>query len=74
MLEKLKESLFSPRFQLPEELSHPRGVYPLLEELFLDMSGAVDEIAHDYHEEYVFKRYLQDKWNEMIAKLLYPPE
>jgi len=74
VLEKLKESLFSPQFHLPRGLDHPKGVYPLLEGLFQDMSHAVDEIAHDYHEEYVFKRYLQDKWEEMIAKLLDPPE
>jgi hypothetical protein len=29
----------------------------------------VDEISHDYHEEYAFKRYLQEKWNEIMQKL-----
>jgi len=26
-------------------------------------------VASDYHEEYVFKTYLQEKWNQIIEKL-----
>jgi hypothetical protein len=68
-IEKLKEALYSPHFPLPGKGEHLKDVYPLLQELFIDMSRAVDEIASDYHEEYVFKRYLQDKWDEMIKEL-----
>jgi len=66
---KLKESLFSPHFQLPKSLDQSQGMHLMLRELFEEMAHAVGEIAHDYHEEYVFKRYLQDKWDEMISKL-----
>jgi len=69
VFEKLKESLFAPRFQLPAALEKTDGVYPLLRELFEEMSSAADEISHDYHEEYAFKRYLQEKWNEIMQKL-----
>ena len=69
VFEKLKESLFSPRFQLPAGLDQSNGMYPLLQELFEEMVSAVDEISHDYHEEYAFKRYLQEKWNEIMQKL-----
>jgi hypothetical protein len=33
------------------------------------MAEAASEITHDYHEEYLFKQYLQDRWNAAIADL-----
>jgi hypothetical protein len=38
-------------------------------ELFQDMAKATEEIANDFHEEYAFKRYLQQKWNEMMMSV-----
>jgi len=66
VFEKLKEALFSPTFQLPGGHSVKDGTLKRVKELFVDMSNAVEEIAHDPHEEYVFKRYLQDKWDEFV--------
>jgi class 3 adenylate cyclase len=68
-MEKLKEALFSPRFRAPGVPSHVKELFPLLQELFSDMSTVIDEFATDYHEEYLVKRYLQDKWDEMMGKL-----
>ena len=31
-----------------------------------DLSKAVENISENYHDDYVFKRYLQDKWNEVL--------
>jgi class 3 adenylate cyclase len=73
-LERLKESLFSPQFRLPDTLKLSKGLPANMKELFFDMSNAVEEISHDYHEEYVFKKYLQDKWEEIISQFLRPPE
>ena len=67
--DRLKESIFSPRFLFPASTDMSDGTYPLLKELFEDMALAVNEFSHDYHEEFVFKRYLQEKWNEIMRKL-----
>ena len=66
VFERLKEALFSPTFQLPGGHSLEDGTLKRVKELFVDMSKAVEEIAHDPHEEYVFKRYLQKKWDEFV--------
>ncbi len=63
---RLRESLFSPSFHVPKSVTLEGQLVTHLKELFLDMSKAGEEIANDYHEEYVFKRYLQQKWNEMM--------
>jgi class 3 adenylate cyclase len=68
-MEKLKEALFSPRFRAAGIPSHAKALFPLLQELFSDMSNVIDEFATDYHEEYLVKRYLQEKWNEVMGKL-----
>ena len=51
---------------MPKSVTLEGQLVTHLKELFLDMSKAGEEIANDYHEEYVFKRYLQQKWNEMM--------
>jgi hypothetical protein len=28
----------------------------------------VEKISENYHDDYLFKRYLQDKWNEVAQK------
>jgi class 3 adenylate cyclase len=77
---RLEESLFTPTFRVPKESASSkdavsskepaaRDVLPLLRGMFQDMSKAVEEIAGDYHEEYVFKAYLQNKWEEILQKL-----
>ncbi|MGQ9616410.1 MAG: adenylate/guanylate cyclase domain-containing protein [Spirochaetota bacterium] len=70
---KLREAFFSPRFELPggyQELTGSAGrVTELLRGLFRDLAQATSAISNDYREEFLFKRYLQEKWNEVVGKL-----
>lgn len=65
-LEKLKETIFVPNFQAPPGKGE---VAALLKATFGEISRAIEDIASDYHEEYVFKKYLQEKWNQIIERL-----
>jgi len=65
-LEKLKQSMFVPKFSVPAEKSD--GISPILKGIFSEISRAIEDIASDYHDEYEFKRYLQEKWNELMEK------
>ncbi len=65
-LEKLKETIFVPNFQAPAGKGEVAG---LLKATFGEISRAIEDIASDYHEEYVFKKYLQEKWNQIIERL-----
>ena len=63
----LKESMFKPEFILSEELSpQDSPLLASLVELFEDLSKVMEDISENYHDDYVFKRYLQDKWNEVL--------
>ncbi|MBA7626462.1 hypothetical protein ES703_33911 [subsurface metagenome] len=67
-LVKLHESIFNPEFKIAENLQQRNeDILASLQSLFQDMTRAAEDIARDYHEEYVFKQYLQSKWNEMMA-------
>ena len=66
---RIGESLFSPTFRIPGDLALSRDAVPTLRTLFQEISSAVEQIAGDHHEEYLFKRYLQDKWNEIVGKM-----
>ncbi len=68
----LRESMFSPKFVVPEGLSLDRTIAESLRALFTDMSAAVEDIASDYHAEYVFKRYLQQRWDGLISTVRSP--
>jgi class 3 adenylate cyclase len=68
-LEKLKESMFVPNFQLPNDKSGSSEMPALLKGIFSEISRAVEDIADDYHDEYVFKKYLQEKWNRLMESL-----
>jgi hypothetical protein len=61
----LQESMFKPQFDLPEEGENRHLLVPLAE-LFEDLSRAVEKLSENYHDDYVFKRYLQEKWNELL--------
>ncbi len=73
VLDRLKEAFFAPRFEIPtgvsKTLKDPSTVVSLLHTLFTDMAEAASEISHDYHEEFLFKQYLQEKWDETISNL-----
>ncbi|RKX86588.1 MAG: hypothetical protein DRP57_01250, partial [Spirochaetes bacterium] len=64
---RLKESVFTPKYTIPPNLTEGRQVAENLEQIFYDLTGAIEEIARDYHEEYVFKKYLQSKWEELLS-------
>ena len=72
-LNRLKEAFFSPQFHIPPGIT--KGVKEAMQllntmhTLFTDMAEAASEITHDYHEEYLFKQYLQDKWDATISDL-----
>ncbi len=68
-IDNLKKALFSPRFAIPAGMEHLAKIADMVRSLFREISAAASEISHDFHEEYLFKRYLQDKWNETIARL-----
>lgn len=65
-LEKLKETIFVPNFQASSDKGE---VAALLKTTFGEISRAIEDIASDSHEEYVFKKYLQEKWDQIIARL-----
>jgi class 3 adenylate cyclase/HEAT repeat protein len=62
----LRESVFVPEFSVPEQSKLDSSIFSGLQKLFLDMVKAAENIAKDYHEEFVFKQYLQTKWNELL--------
>lgn len=64
---RLKESVFTPKYKIPPGLTEGRQVAENLEQIFYDLTSAIEEIAKDYHEEYVFKKYLQSKWEELLS-------
>ena len=72
-LNRLKEAFFNPQFHIPANIT--KGVEEhmqlinTLHTLFTDMAEAAVEITHDYHEEYLFKQYLQDKWDATMSDL-----
>jgi class 3 adenylate cyclase/HEAT repeat protein len=62
----LRESVFSPQFSVPSDTALDEKIFSSLQALFQDMVKAAEDISKDYHEEYVFKKYLQNKWNELL--------
>jgi class 3 adenylate cyclase len=68
-LQKLKESIFVPNFSIPEGKGNGEKVPLLLKQIFTEISRAIEELASDYHDEYEFKKYLQEKWNSLMNSL-----
>jgi len=68
-LQKLKESIFVPNFQIPAEAAGENRLPLLLKGIFSEISRAIEELAADYHDEYEFKKYLQEKWNALMGSL-----
>jgi class 3 adenylate cyclase len=62
----LKESMFEPDFRIPQGSSGGERLCHELQGMFKDLSGIVGNLAKDYHEEYLFKQYLQEKWNQLF--------
>jgi class 3 adenylate cyclase len=68
-LQKLKESIFVPNFQVPADAASANKIPLLLKDIFSEISRAIEELAADYHDEYEFKKYLQEKWNSLMGIL-----
>ncbi|RPJ07788.1 MAG: hypothetical protein EHM28_06040 [Spirochaetaceae bacterium] len=62
----LNQSMFTPSFDIPEELNVGKALLLELVKVFSDIAQAVEEVAKDYQEEYEFKKYLQNKWDALI--------
>ncbi len=58
-----------PDFESPVETAEKHPLAGFLQEIFADISRAVEDLATDYHVEYVFKEYLQRRWNDLMGKL-----
>jgi hypothetical protein len=59
--------MFEPKFALPGTSPLPAGVGSQLATLFADLAKAVENVAEGYHQEYLFKRFLQDRWDRMVG-------
>ncbi len=68
-LEKLKESMFVPNFQLPGNKDASGEAAALLKDVFSEFSRYIEETANDYHDEYNFKKYLQENWNKLMESI-----
>ncbi len=68
-LQRLKESIFVPSFQIPSGKADAGPLPALIKEIFSEISRAIEELASDYHDEYEFKKYLQEKWNALMGNL-----
>ena len=68
-LQKLKESMFVPRFEAPAGLSNRSSLVSQLKSVFSDMSRDIEDMAADYHEQYYYKKLLQDRWNSLLKSL-----
>ena len=66
-LERLHASMFVPEFRVPDGKADQPGV-DLLRELFGEIAQAVGDILSDA-QEYDFKKYLQERWNELMGRL-----
>jgi class 3 adenylate cyclase/HEAT repeat protein len=66
----LKESMFKPEFVVPDNAKRKEELlFSALLDLFEDLSGAVEKLSEDYHDEYIFKHYLHVKWNEIVKTI-----
>jgi class 3 adenylate cyclase len=68
-LEKLKETMFVPKFQLPSDKGAAAEAAALLKDIFSEFSRYVEETANDYHDEYNLKKYLQENWNKLMETI-----
>ncbi len=68
-LQKLEESTFVPRFDAPAGLRDKGALVSQLKSVFSDLSKLLEDAAEDYHEAYAFKKFLQDRWNNLVKGL-----
>ncbi len=65
----LTETIVKPAFVFPSGAPVQEGVGRTLSGIFEDITRAAEELTRDYHEENAFKRYLQQKWDELVHRI-----
>jgi len=60
--------MFEPDFRVPAAAGMEERLTRTLQELFKDFAKAAEALTKDYHEEYEFKRYLHQKWQELFRR------
>ncbi len=65
----LTETIVEPAYVFPSGAPVEDGVAETLSGIFQDITRAGEELTRDYHEEGAFKRYLQEKWDELVHRI-----
>ena len=65
----LKESLFTPDFSIPSSCKENRVVLEQVSNILTEITRMGKEITRDYSDEYMFKRYVQEKWDALLDSL-----
>jgi len=68
-LQRLKEAMFVPSFQIPPDKGERSELAGELKEVFAELSRLVEDFASDYHQDYDYKKFLQEKWNALVERL-----
>jgi hypothetical protein len=66
----LTETIVRPAFVFPSGAPVEEHVGRALSRIFEDLTVAAEELTRDYHEENAFKRYLQEKWDELVHRIV----
>ena len=61
--------MFVPKFQLSGDKGASGEAAALLKDVFSEFSRYIEETANDYHDEYNFKKYLQESWNKLMETI-----
>jgi class 3 adenylate cyclase len=67
---RLTETVVSPTFVFPSTTEIDGDLAGALQKVFVDITKAGEELTRDYREENAFKRYIQEKWDELIHSVL----
>ena len=65
----LTETIVEPAYVFPSGIPVEARVGQALSGIFEDITRAAEELTRDYHEENAFKRYLQEKWDELVHRI-----
>jgi class 3 adenylate cyclase len=65
----LTETIVEPSYVFPSGTVVETAMARALVGAFQDITRASEELTRDYHEENAFKRYLQEKWDELVRRI-----
>ena len=68
-LEKLRSPCSCPASRSRQARATRGASGPLLKSIFSEILNGVEDLASDNHDEYMFKKYLQDRWNALMEKM-----